>query len=195
MRKKMCAACAALGMQMAYADNLQVELAAGPAEQQSAHSGIGVQLAATWWVSPSLGIEFMLGRGSGHDGAEDVSARISPIGDVWVDSYIGLGVRHRFEARAAGWQPFVRAGIARVDGTAELVLVSSVFPPDGGIIYTEVHEFETEVHDTSPYVGFGATRRLGAFDVSVQLQHLATSFGGDDNHARTELLFGLGWSL
>lgn len=194
MRKKMCAACAALGMQMAYADNLQVELAAGPAEQQGADSGIGVQLAATWWVHPRFGIEFMLGRGSGHDG-ENVPSAIQPIADVWVDRYTGLGVRHRFEAQAAGWQPFVRAGIARVDGIAELVLMTVVFPPDGGEIFSDIGEFETEVHDTSPYVGFGATRRLGAFDFSVQLQHLASSFGGDDGHARTELLFGLSWSL
>ncbi len=194
MRKWMYAASAALGMQVAHAEKLQLDLAAGRADQQGADSGIGVQLAATWWLHPRFGIEFMLGGGSGHDG-EDVPSAIQPIADVWVERYTGLGVRHRFEAQAAGWQPFVRAGIARVDGIAELVLMTVVYPPDGGEIFSDIGEFETEVHDTSPYVGFGASRRLGAFDFSVQLQHLATSFGGGDNHARTELLFGLGWSL
>lgn len=197
MRITCLAVCAALGMQGASAQSLRIDLGAGFAEQQGANSGFGAQLAATWWVHPRIGVEFMLGRSSGHDG--DGYNSPTPwltVGDVWVDRYAGLGLRHHFAAQPGGWQPFARAGLARVHGIAEIpVLEVNYNPLDPGNANTRLYEVETAVRDTSPYVGFGAIRKFGKVDLSVQLQYLASDFGGNGGHDRTEVLIGLGWTL
>jgi hypothetical protein len=101
-------------------------------------------------------------------------------------------------ARTKGCQfpAFVRAGLARVHGIAEIQVLQTTFVPlDPDSASTSLYEFEATLRDTSPYIGFGATRKLGDFELSLQVQHLAVDFGESVEGERTELLIGLGWSL
>lgn len=196
MRTMVWAAVAVSWMQALSAENLRMDLGTGVADQQGAQAGAGAQLAATWWAHPRIGIEFALGRGFGHDGDNGIPSPFDFVGDVWVDRYTGLGVRHRFATKAGNWQPFVRAGLARVHGIAEIQVLQTIFNPlDPDSASTSLYEFEATLRDTSPYIGFGATRKLGDLELSLQVQHLAVDFGESLEGERTELLIGLGWSL